>query len=432
MFRYAYNDLVKWKASRNRKPLIVYGARQVGKTWLIKEFAKNEYDSIAYIDLERDTAAANLFAIDLDPKRILAGLQNLLSMEIIPGKTLIVIDEIQSVKQAITSLKYFYDELPDYHIVAASSLLGVAIHQGLSFPVGKTDSLYIHPMNFCEFLHACGKSGFVDAIENHQYDQLESFHENIMDYLNQYAIVGGMPEVVKEYKETQSMDNARAIQRNIISDYENDFSKHANLKITPRIKEIYRIAPAQLAKENKKFIFSMVREGARGSDYDEAMLWLENSGLAKRITRCSAVQLPLAAYAEKNNFKLFFSDIGLLTAMANVPNVAAFDNNSIFTEFKGALAEQFVCQELVASGINPYYYHNDNTNNEVDFIIDPSSTVIPIETKSGSNLNSKSLNAVMKKYNLSYAIKFSSLPHAKNGEIENFPLYMAGNISQAV
>lgn len=432
MYRRVIEDLKSWKTKKDRKPLILKGARQVGKTWLLKEFGKTEYDNFAYINLDNVPELAETFALDFDIERIVNNLEVASGQKIEKGKTLIILDEIQEIPRALTSLKYFYENAPEYHIAVAGSLLGIALHPGTSFPVGKVDTINIYPMNFAEFLMAVKKEDYAKLLEEQDYSKIAPFHKQLNDLLKTYLITGGMPGVVKNYLDEGNLLRVREVQASILNDYDQDFSKHAPVNVTPRIREIFDILPKQLANENKKFLFNMIKTGARAKDYDAALLWLEDVGIATRVPRVNAAKIPLSVYADRNIFKLFMLDVGLLGAKARLPIQTVLEGDTLFLEFKGALAEQFVFQELVASGVEPYYYSAEDSRAEIDFVIqDRDGHPVPIEVKSGTNTSSASLNAFLRKNpEIERALKLSLLPYKDNELVTNLPLYGAGEIDE--
>lgn len=430
MYRLAEKQLLEWKNSKDRKPLVLKGARQVGKTWLLQDFGAKNYNSVAYVNMDNNPAAENIFSIDYDMERIINGLEMLTGTKIIPGETLIILDEIQEIPKALSALKYFCENAPEYHIAVAGSLLGIALHEGTSFPVGKVNFLDIYPLNFVEFLYAISKGQFADAIQNNNYDALQPFHDTLLEYLKDYLIIGGMPAVVNNYIEEGNMLKTRETQLEILTAYEQDFSKHAPANVVPRIREVFNILPSELAKENKKFIFNMIRTGARAKDYEAALLWLEDTGVAKRVLRSNSAKAPLKVYADRSVFKLFLVDVGLLGALSKLDPNIILQGDNIFEEFKGAITEQFVFQELSAAGITPYYYSRDDSRGEIDFMIDIATGILPIEVKSGKNLHSPSLNAFLDANPaVKKAAKLSLLPYRQNDKIDNLPLYFASNLS---
>ncbi|MCI8980735.1 MAG: ATP-binding protein, partial [Clostridia bacterium] len=348
MYRYAIEDLYKWKNSKYRKPLIIEGARQVGKTWLMKEFGQQAYENIVYINFDSNSQMSELFSADFNIERIMLGLELYVGYKINPENTLLVFDEIQEVPKALSSLKYFYENAPQYHIVCAGSLLGIALHSGTSFPVGKVDFLKLYPLSFKEFLHAMGNERFSELLEHHDYKMITSFKQTYIDALKQYYFVGGMPEAVLHFAENKDFNEVRSIQKRILNAYEQDFSKHAPNEIVPKIRMVWNSIPAQLAKENKKFIYGLVREGARAKDYETAIMWLCDCGLVHKVSRITKPHFPLKAYEDLKVFKLFLLDVGLLSCMTGIKQNTLLNSNDLFVEFKGALTEQYVCQQLLA------------------------------------------------------------------------------------
>lgn len=415
-------DLKAWKASPKRKPLVVDGARQVGKTWLIKKFGEESFSNVAYVNLEQDSLASEIFDGSFEPERIISRLAVHLTMEIDPEHTLIFIDEAQENPRALTALKYFEEQAPEYHIILAGSLLGISIHQGASFPVGKVNHLYIHPLTFNEFLIATGKEKLASSLQDGDFALIEPFHDELIELYKTYCIVGGMPEVVQTYIEDKSMLHVRQVQSDILGDYERDFSKYADKFTTPKIIEIFNIIPSVLAKENKKFMFGMIKASARAREYDEALLWLVHAGVVARVNRITKVAHPLPAYLDYGAFKLFCVDIGLLSNKAGLEPKTIYDEKG-FEEFKGALAEQFIAQELRAQEIEPYYYSADDSRAEIDFVIQKGAEVLPIEAKSGRNLGSASLSKLLSANPELRALKASMLPYQENDQIINVPIY---------
>lgn len=434
MHRKALQQLKDWKNSANRKPLIIRGARQVGKTWLAREFGSTAYDSMAYINLDGNTQAKSLFELDYDVERVIDGLELMSGVKIEPGKTLIVLDEIQEVPRALSALKYFYENKPEYHVVALGSLLGVAIHQGTSFPVGKVDFIDLHPLNFVEFLQAIDNEGYADIVTDRPDANTLTvpFHEKLIDLLRIYYVVGGMPEAILSYIEEGNLLKVRQIQANILTAYDQDFSKHAPVNVVPRIREIWDTLPAQLAKENKRFFFRMIREGARAKEYEAAMLWLEDAGLVGRVSRVNKPALPLMAYADTTIFKLFLLDVGLLGAKSGLDPKVILNHNTVFVEFKGSLTEQFVYQELRTAGIEVFYYANDSSRGEIDFMVAVGEHVVPIEVKSGKNISIRSLKEFIAKHPDVQPFVASTLPLELRDTIGMIPLYMVGRLEDLV
>lgn len=425
MYRRAIEQLEKWQKDPHRKPLVVDGARQVGKTWLLKHFGASHYNKLVYVNLEEDELARQIFDGTFDSGRIISRLAIHTGVEITPGDTLIVIDEAQENARALTVMKYFCESAPEYHLAVAGSLLGISLHKGDSFPVGKVDSLTIYPLTFEEFLIAIGKKRLAEELMARNFDLLIPFHDELNELQKIYTVVGGMPEVVQAYVDDGTMLRVREIQKRIIHDYERDFSKYADKFDAPKILEIFNIIPAVLAKENKKFMFGMIKQSARAREYEAALLWLVNAGIATRVNRVKKVALPLPAYLDMGAFKLFMVDIGLLGCRADLRPETIY-NEKTFKEFKGAMAEQFVFQELRARGHNLFYYSADDANTEVDFVMDSTQGLVPIEVKSGKALASASLGRLLEAQPELSAIKFSTLPYKQNAQITNMPLYAAG------
>ena len=429
MDRDIIGQLAKWKDSPTRKPLILVGARQVGKTWALRKFGETHYQKVAYIVFEHNDNMQRLFEQTLSPTELLPFLRAETGVDIQPNDTLIIFDEVQAVPNAITSLKYFYEEAPEYSIVAAGSTLGITLHDSGSFPVGKVDFMTLHPMSFEEFLSVCGEKELRTLIDQaNDYSQLEPFHNRLDAYLRQYFYVGGMPEAVKSYIANQSYDDARAIQLSILESYNQDFSKHATPTMATKLRMLWQAIPSQLANKNKRFIYGAVKSGARARDYETAIQWLADSSMINKVNRVNSVQQPLKAYEDFGAFKLFTHDIGLLSAMVNATTKAIIDEQSIYTEFKGALAKQFVCQELIASGKHPCYWSSDDSKKEIDFLIEGDDGIEPIEVKAGKSLGSASFNKFMSRPNITTGYKLSSLPYRDNDDIINMPLYLASKI----
>lgn len=423
MNRSALEALKNWKEMPNRKPLIIQGARQVGKTWLMKTFGSQHFSKVAYFNFETTTALHSLFEQVLAVKQIVAGLSILAGFSMEEENTLIIFDEIQACPKAITSLKYFYEEKPDFYLMAAGSLLGVAIHDGVSFPVGKVDFLMLRPLNFHEFLQAMGKQELLGLIESENHELLKVFDAELKGLLKQYFFIGGMPEVVKLFAETGDYKVVRRAQENIILAYENDFSKHAPSSQLPRIRMVWQSVTGQLAKENSKFIYSLLRQGARAKEFELALEWLKDSGLIHKVTRLSKAGFPLTAYADWADFKVYLHDVGLLCAMGKLSPEILLKGNDLFTEFKGSLAEQFVLQQLTSASRQAFYWNPENTHSEVDFVIQVHNEIIPIEVKASENVRSKSLAVFHEKYKPATCIRTSLLGYRKQDWLTNVPLY---------
>lgn len=424
MYRIAMEQLLKWKSNTRRKPLIIEGARQVGKTWLMKEFGKQAYDSTVYINFDSNSQMAALFAADLDVKRLIFGLELYSGQKISPDHTLLIFDEVQEVPRALTSLKYFCENAPQYHIICAGSLLGIALHEGTSFPVGKVDFLKLYPLSFKEFLMATGKERYAELLNSGDFSLITSFKQTYIDALKYYYFVGGMPEAVQCFAEDGDFAEVRVIQKRILAAYEQDFSKHAPNEIVPKIRMLWNSIPSQLAKENKKFLYGLVREGGRAKEYETAIMWLIDCGLVHKVSRVNAAGIPLKAYEDLKAFKLFIVDIGLLSCMVGLNSRTILDGNALFVEFKGALTEQYVCQQLkTVEDLGLYYYTNDRGSCEVDFIVDTSSQIIPVEVKAEINLRAKSLKIYCEKYKPEIAVRTSMADFKKEDWLINLPLY---------
>ncbi len=424
MYRIAMEKLLKWKQSKRRKPLIIEGARQVGKTWLMKEFGKQAYTDTIYINFDSNSRMAELFASDLDTDRLIMGIELYAGRKINPDNSLLVFDEVQEVPRALASLKYFYENAPQYHIVCAGSLLGIALHQGTSFPVGKVDFLKLYPLSFKEFLMATDLERFVELLDKRDFEMITCFKQTYIDSLKQYYFVGGMPEAVQSFAENKNFNEVREIQKRILAAYEQDFSKHAPNEIVPRLRMLWNSIPSQLAKENKKFVYGLVREGARAKDYETAILWLSDCGLVHKISRVNTAGIPLRAYEDLKAFKLFVVDVGLLGCMAGLRQRTLLDGNDLFVEFKGALTEQYVCQQLkTIEDLDIYYYTNDRGSCEVDFIVDTGEQIVPVEVKAEVNLRAKSLKTYQQKFSPKISIRTSMSDYKEEEWLVNLPLY---------
>ncbi|MCL2808387.1 MAG: ATP-binding protein [Coriobacteriia bacterium] len=423
------DELVVWKTQRNRKPLIIYGARQTGKSWLMEAFGAANYEHVASIDFTDNERMRHLFSGDFDISRIISQLSIESNAPIIPGKTLIIFDEIQEVPRALTSLKYFYEKVPEHHIIAAGSLLGVAHHEGISFPVGKVDSFTLHPLSFYEFLRAMGKTSMADALVQAGFEELEPlFSDELTKYLKEYFCVGGMPEVVADYAVHRDLSEVRRLQNNILRDYDRDFSKHMPARILERARLVWASIPSQLSRENKKFIYGAVRQGARGKDLEEAIQWLVDYGVVHKVSLVSATRAPLKSYASFSEFKLYTLDVGLLGSLAGLDVSVILQNSALFTEFKGSLTEQYVEQELKAHGFEPHYWSSPSSANELDFLIECNGKAVPVEVKAKENLKSKSLKAAHDKFSLPISVRTSLSGFRDEGWLVNIPLWAIGSI----
>ena len=420
-------DLVRWKNKKRRKPLIIHGARQVGKTWLMKEFGKQYFDKVIYISFDHNEHMRNVFSLDFDMERIISALR-IEAGEVFQAEgTLLIFDEIQEIPAALTSLKYFCENVPQYYIVAAGSLLGMALHEGTSFPVGKVEFLNLYPMNFREFLMAAGKEDLSRILEEGDYALMNAYAGVYTEWLRKYYYVGGMPEAVQCYFDTDDTAEVREIQKQLLLYYENDFSKHAPKELIPRIQMVWNSILTQLAKENRKFIYRIVREGARARDFEIAIQWLSDYGLILRSYRVKKPGIPLNAYMEQSSFKMFMLDVGLLAAKGNLSAKALLEGTAIFEEFKGSLTEQYVAQELAGRGIALYYYSTENSSGEIDFVVQASKDCIPVEVKAEENLRAKSLRAYCAKYKPAIAVRTSMSDYREQDWMINVPLYVVGD-----
>lgn len=424
MERNLLNKLLKWKEMPNRKPLIIRGARQTGKTWLMREFGNKAFKKMVYVNFENEPRFRDLFIKDYNTARIISMLELHLNEKIDAEDTLLIFDEIQAVDGGLTSLKYFCEEAPQYAIVAAGSLLGISLHANQSFPVGKVDFLDLYPMTLEEFMCAAGKKMLWDAMVAQEWDMVATFHDELLQMLRIYMYVGGMPEVVKQWVDNQDFFAVREKQQNILRSYVADFSKHIPDDQVPRVNMVWDSLPAQLAKENKKFIYGIIRDGARAKDFELAIMWLYNCGLVLKSHRVKVPSMPLKAYQDFQTFKLFMVDVGLLGAAVGLQTQMLLEGNRLFTEFKGALAEQYVMQELSAQNFDYIgYWTNERSTAEVDFVIQHKGEVVPIEVKSGENLRSRSFTQFCMTYEPKIAIKASTLPYHGGMDIVNVPLY---------
>jgi predicted AAA+ superfamily ATPase len=428
MKRDAIKAMIKWKVSERRKPLLLTGARQVGKTWLMKEFGRANFSETVYIMCEDNKVVEEIFSMSLVPGDLVSALSAYVGKKIDSDTTLLIFDEIQSLPRVLQSLKYFNEEIPELAIVAAGSTLGVSLHTGVSFPVGKVDFMNVYPLTFFEFLSAVGEGMIVDFIYEHDFMQLKAFHEKLLRLHKFYMYIGGMPEVVAEYVASKDLNKVREIQAELLRSYSNDFSKYSSPVTSRKLNLLYQSIPAQIGRRNKKFLYGAVREGARARDFEYQIQWLEDSSLVNKVHAVRKPQLPLKAYESFNSFKLFLHDVGLLGALVDTDSSMIVTESKIYTEFKGALAEQFVAQELVASGQKVYYYSDDASRMEVDFIISGDQGVVPIEVKAGRNLKSVSLCKFIAKYPYQKAVKLSSLPFEPQDSLTNAPIYLASQV----
>lgn len=433
VYRDKIEKLKQWKEKTNRKPLIIRGARQVGKTWLMKEFGKLCYEKCAYINFDDNSRMESLFDSNFDLEKIIRGLKIESGVDIEPENTLIIFDEVQENPKALKALKYFYENANQYHIIAAGSLLGVAIHEGTSFPVGKVDFMNLMPLSFKEFLNALEEVELLKILKENDLDMINIFSDKFIEYLKLYYYIGGMPEAVYSYVKNKDLNEVRYIQKGLLQAYEQDFSKHAPNNIVPRIHGLWNNIPTQLAKENKKFIYGLVKQGARAREYEIALSWLIDCGLVYQINRVNNCKVPLSAYQDFSAFKLYLLDVGLLGAMSNLDVKTILEGNEIFEEFKGSLTEQFVlCQLKQCTELDVFYWSAENGNAEVDFITQIGKNDIPIEVKATENLQAKSLKTFAQKYNTKINVRTSMSKYRKEDWLINIPLYCISNIEGIV
>jgi predicted AAA+ superfamily ATPase len=433
MKRELTDKLQTWKDSPSRKPLILQGARQVGKTWLSKEFGRLSFERVAYFNFEENAHLASLFSGDLDIDRLLVGLRIESAARIEPGTTLIIFDEVQECPRALTSLKYFAENAPEYHIVAAGSLLGLAMHHGTSFPVGKVDFIDLFPLSFSEYLIALEESELARLLVSRDWKMIELFREKLTGHLRTYLCLGGMPEIVHSFIETRDMNQARTLQKKLLAAYEQDFSKYAEVQLVPRIRAIWKSIPAQLSREQKKFVYGLVREGARAREYKMALEWLCDAGLLHKVFRVSRPGVPLKAYQTQNAFKLYMLDVGLLAAHAGLPLQALLNGNVLFEEFKGALSGQYASQELrLQSNLTVSYWASDNSQAEVDFLLQDDHAVYPLEIKASENLQAKSLKSYRDRYSPLRSFRSSLSGYREESWLTNIPLYALSGLSGEV
>lgn len=428
MERFLMDDLVRWRDSPRRKPLVLNGARQVGKTWLLKEFGSRHFGSVAYLNFDNNPSLAAQFEKGYDLPRLLLAFQAESGQKVIPGETLIVLDEIQECPKALTSLKYFCENAPELAVAAAGSLLGIAFHEGTGYPVGKVDMLDLYPLSFREFLDATGNAAFREIVDLGDGQLLGSFSARFEELLKQYYYVGGMPESVATFIGSDDLGAVRTIQEGILFGYERDVSKHLESARAEPVLSAWRSLPAHLGQENKKFVFGHIKEGARARDYRFAITWLIQAGIAVRVPRVSKPGVPLSAYADESSFKLFALDVGLLGALSGVDASSIIDGNALFTEFKGSLTEQYVCQQLVSDcGLSAYYWSAENSRGEIDFLVQREGRVYSIEVKAEENLRSKSLRAFSDRFPDVNSRRFSLSGLRDQEWMRNVPLYAIGN-----
>lgn len=431
MYRYAINDLIAWKNSPNHMPLIIKGARQVGKTWLMQEFGKTQYEKVAYISFDSNPRLDTLFNKDFNIKRLIDGLNIEVGFNITPKDTLIIFDEIQENPLALTSLKYFCENAPEYDIVAAGSLLGVAHHKGTGFPVGKVEYLNLYPLSFKEFLLAMNENQILEIIDKKDFEMQKVFKDRIIDLLRRYCYVGGMPKAVLSFSQEQDYNLVRKIQRNILNDYESDFSKHIPLEQVERTRLLWNAIPSQLVKENKKCVYGKIKQGARAKDFEIALNWLIDSGLVHKVSRVTEPNIPLKAYEDVSAYKLFLLDVGLLGTMNDLDSRSLLENDKLFKDYNGSITEQYVLQEFKTIGDLPIFYWASNKA-ELDFLIQYQNNIIPVEVKATINLQAKSLKSFRQKYEPKISIRSSLADYEENTGLFNIPLYDIENIKEII
>ncbi len=431
MKREIYAKLLEWKSRKGHKPLVLDGARQVGKTYILKEFGAREYKNVSYVNLDKDAVAKSVFDPDHDIKRIIRTLSAYTGVDIVPGDTLIIIDEIQESSAALGCLKYFKEEFPQYDVAVAGSLLGISIHEDQSFPVGMVEFVRMFPMSLLEFLNATGNEKLTELLLNHDWESVNILSQQYTELLRQYYYVGGMPEAVAGYIAGKGLKAVRQIQKDILAGYRRDFSKHAPNKDVPRIEMVWDSLPSHLAKENKKFIYGALRKGGRAKEFEMAISWLRDAGLIYKVHRVSKIEYPLSFYEDFDVFKVFPLDVGLLGAMTDVPASQMLVGNNVFKEFKGAFTECYVNEQLARVQIPVFYYSSNESEVEIDFAVQTENRVIPIEVKAEENVKSKSLKTYIDKYPELKGLRISMLNYVDQGWMENLPLYaIEGYFSQ--
>lgn len=422
MKRKIYNQLLRWKEDKDRKPLMLLGARQVGKTWIMRHFGKQEYSKVAYVNCDDEPRVKQLFDLDYDINRIVLTLQAITGVKITPGDTLVILDEIQEVPRGLHSLKYFCEKAAGYHVMVAGSLLGVTLGKGESFPVGKVDMLPMYPMDYEEFLGATGNQGWVDLLHSNDWNLIGAMMPKMVELLRQYYYVGGMPGVVSKYVENADLKQVRALQQAILDAYIRDISKHTSATESTRIRLVLQSLPAQLAKENKKFVYGAIKKGSRAKDFELAIQWLQDAGIIYKVNRIKEPKIPLKFYEDFDAFKLFLLDCGLLGCMTETPADQMLIGDNVFTEFKGAFTEQYVIQQLQVLGLAPYYWSNSKTPAEIDFVIQEGSRVVPVEVKAEENVRARSLSQFIKDNPELKGLRFSMKGYVDQGWMRNVPL----------
>lgn len=423
MERFLHKKLEAWRSSESRKPLILFGARQVGKTWLLKDFGSRMYKNVAFVSFDRNDAAVQLMTTEKSADKLLRGLSAITGIDIVPGDTLVILDEIQDCPIALTRLKAMAEDAPDFHIAACGSLLGIALHEGVSYPVGQVDEMYLYPMTFGEFLLANGKEKMFEFLVENDWPMINAISSEYIDLLRQYYYVGGMPAAVKAYVENKGLNAVRTQQKHILNDYDRDFSKHAPARVVPRIRMVWQSIVSQLAKENKKFIFGAMKKGARASEFKEAIQWLTDAGIVYKVNRVNAVQMPLKFYEDRDVFKLFILDVGLMGAMADVPAGQMMVGDNIFKEYKGAFTEVYVKSQLQTAAIPVCYHSVERSRIELDFVIQLSDNVYPVEVKAEENVKAKSMKLFIENNPHLKGVRLSMRNYENQSWIENIPLF---------
>ena len=423
MERFLHKELEAWRSSESRKPLILFGARQVGKTWLLKDFGSRMYKNVAFVSFDRNDAAVQLMTTEKSADKLLRGLSAITGIDIVPGDTLVILDEIQDCPIALTRLKAMAEDAPDFHIAACGSLLGIALHEGVSYPVGQVDEMYLYPMTFGEFLLANGKEKMFEFLVENDWPMINAISSEYIDLLRQYYYVGGMPAAVKAYVDNKGLNAVRTQQKHILNDYDRDFSKHAPARVVPRIRMVWQSIVSQLAKENKKFIFGAMKKGARASEFEEAIQWLTDAGIVYKVNRVNAVQMPLKFYEDRDVFKLFILDVGLMGAMADVPAGQMMVGDNIFKEYKGAFTEVYVKSQLQTAAIPVCYHSVERSRIELDFVIQLSDNVYPVEVKAEENVKAKSMKLFIENNPHLKGVRLSMRNYENQSWIENIPLF---------
>ena len=424
MERKAYSQLLAWKNNPHHKPLILNGARQVGKTWLLKHFGEKEYKNVAYVNCDRSPQMEMILREGFDMSRIIRNISAMTNVDIRPHETLIILDEIQSIPKGLSSLKYFCEDAPDYDVAVAGSLLGLQLHRGESFPVGKVDMLKLYPMTFGEFLFAKGEKVKKEALDNKEYETMSAVSPLYVELLRQYYFTGGMPAAVSAFIEGQPLHTVRQIQKDILNDYIRDFSKHAPGNEVPRINLVWNSIPSQLGKENRKFIYGMLKKGARAKEFELAIQWLVDCGLVYKIPRTAKVAMPVRFYEDFSAFKLYLLDVGLFGAMVNAPAHEILIGSNIFSEYKGTFTELYVLQQMVTvRDLDIYYYSTDDSRTEIDFVVQHEGKVTPVEVKAEENLRAKSLRQVVTNNPSLHGLRFSMSDYRREDWLDNVPLY---------